>query len=93
MRTEKYSAMFVLLTQSRVGRSRRGYLVKYGVVAAFFSFTRRDLGGGECYCHGESLWKSIKAVEFALCLCTATVEILCAVRPTTSSIASTTFST
>jgi hypothetical protein len=30
--------MFVLITQSRVGRSRRGHLVKYGVVAAFFFF-------------------------------------------------------
>lgn len=44
MRAEKYSAMFVLVTQSRVGRSRRGHLVKYGVVAAFFykeGFRRR----------------------------------------------------
>jgi len=77
VQAEKYSAVFVLVTQSRVGRSRRGHLVKYGVVAAFF-FTRRDLGGGgECYCHGKSLWKSIKAVEFAICLCTASVDIPC----------------
>ena len=44
MPAKKYSAMLVLVTQSRVGRSRRGHLVKYGVVAVFFykeGFRRR----------------------------------------------------